>query len=58
MLIDPRIAFGAPTVKGVATWILKGRYQAGECLADMREDFGLTEDELQFGLEFEGIRSE
>lgn len=58
VLIDPRIAFGAPTVKGVATWILKGRSQAGESLADMTEDFGLTEDELQFGLEFEGIRSE
>src|SRR5688572_23097113 len=30
IIIDPRIAFGAPTVKGTPTWIVKGRFDAGE----------------------------
>ena len=28
--IDPRMRFGTPTVEGVPTWILEGRWQAGE----------------------------
>ena len=51
VLIDPRISFGAPMIKGVPTWVLKGRYEAGES----RDDFSLTEKEIQHGLEFEGI---
>ncbi|MFH1140798.1 MAG: hypothetical protein V1724_03810, partial [Chloroflexota bacterium] len=27
--IDPRIAFGAPIVGGIPTWVLKGRWKAG-----------------------------
>lgn len=43
VVIDPRIAFGAPTVKGIPTWALKGRLVAGESLEEIHDDFGLAE---------------
>lgn len=55
VVIDPRIAFGAPTVSGLPTWILKGRYQAGESINDIKEDFHLDEVAIRDGLGFEGI---
>jgi uncharacterized protein (DUF433 family) len=55
VLIDPRVAFGAPTVSGLPTWILKGRYQSGETLEDIREDFPIDEVAIKDGLAFEGI---
>ena len=56
VVIDPRIAFGAPAIRGIPTWILRGRWVAGESLEDIQEDFGLTQDEIVGGLGFEGIR--
>ena len=53
--IDPRVSFGAPTVNGVPTWILKGRWDAGESVTDIQEDFGLTKQETLHGLRFEGV---
>lgn len=55
--IDPRIAFGAPIVisTGVATWVLKERYQTGETLEELEDDFGIGRDDLRLALEFEGI---
>ncbi len=55
VVIDPRISFGAPTVRGIPTWVLKGRWSAGESVADIRDDFGLGEEEIVQGLTFEGI---
>jgi len=55
VVIDPRVSFGAPTVSGVPTWAIKGRYDAGESLNDILDDFGLTEDQLEDALRFEGI---
>jgi uncharacterized protein (DUF433 family) len=57
VVIDPRVAFGAPTVNGIATWVLKGRYKAGETLADIKEDFGLPEQQINDALKFEGIEA-
>ena len=56
VIIDPRIAFGAPMVRGIATWVLKGRWKAGESIEDIEEDFRLNEDEIKQGLQFEGIQ--
>jgi len=56
VIIDPRIAFGAPMVRGIATWVLKGRWKAGESTEDIEEDFRLNEDEIKQGLQFEGIQ--
>ena len=55
VVIDPRISFGAPTVRGIPTWVLKGRWSAGESVADIKDDFGLGEEEIARGLTFEGI---
>ena len=53
--IDPRVSFGAPTVKGIPTWALKGRWDAGESITDIQDDFGLNEDDVRYGLQFEGV---
>ena len=55
VLIDPRVRFGAPTVKGVPTWVLKGRWDAGESTSEIEDDFGLSEEEISHGLRFEGV---
>ena len=57
VIIDPRIAFGAPVVKGIPTWVLKGRWKAGESMSDIREDFSLTEEEIRHALLFEKIEN-
>lgn len=53
--IDPRISFGAPAVFGVATWAIKGRWEAGENVDDIADDFSITPDSVYKALEFEGI---
>jgi len=53
ILIDPQIAFGAPAVRGVPTWAIKGRETAGESLEDIADDFGLKVPEVRKALEFE-----
>lgn len=55
VVVDPRVAFGAPTVSGIPTWVLKGRAEAGESVADIQEDFGLNEKSIVDGLKFEGV---
>jgi uncharacterized protein (DUF433 family) len=55
ILIDPRISFGAPMVNGVATWAIKGRWEAGESIDDIAEDFSLAPAEVGHALKFEGI---
>ncbi|MBI2860100.1 MAG: DUF433 domain-containing protein [Chloroflexi bacterium] len=56
VLIDPRIAFGAPMVSGIPTWVLKGRWKAGETPEEMRDEFELTSQAVTDALRFEGIR--
>ena len=53
--IDPRISFGAPTVGGIPTWTLKGRWEAGESISDIQDEFALAEVEVAHALRFEGI---
>jgi len=55
VVIDPRIQFGAPSVEGVATWAFKGRWQAGEVLDDIADDFGVSNSDVLAALRFEGI---
>lgn len=55
VIIDPRIAFGAPTVRGTPTWVIKGRWDAGEEIDEIANDFGLKEQEIRDALKFEGI---
>jgi uncharacterized protein (DUF433 family) len=53
ILIDPQIAFGAPAIKGVPTWAIKGRETAGESLEDIADDFSLKVPEVKKAIEFE-----
>lgn len=55
VVIDPRVAFGAPAVGGTPTWTLKGRWDAGETVEDIADDFGINVDQVVAGLGFEGI---
>ena len=53
ILIDPQIAFGAPQVRGVPTWAIKGRQNAGESLADIADDFHLKVADVEKAIRFE-----
>lgn len=58
VVIDPRIQFGAPSVEGVATWAFRGRWEAGETLDDIADDFGVANLDVLAALSFEGIEVE
>jgi uncharacterized protein (DUF433 family)/DNA-binding transcriptional MerR regulator len=55
IIIDPRISFGAPSVRGTPTWIIKGRYDAGETDSAIAEDFHLGIPDVRAALKFEGV---
>jgi uncharacterized protein (DUF433 family) len=55
IVIDPRVSFGTPTVRGIATWVIKGRHQAGESDHDIAEDFGIEVPDVRKALKFEGL---
>lgn len=54
--IDPKISFGAPNVEGVATWAIKGRWDAGESLEDIADDFMIEPGLVNEALIFEGVK--
>src|SRR6185437_2796927 len=54
IIIDPRVSFGTPTVRGIPTWVLRGRFDAGESDGDIADDFGLENKEVREALKFEG----
>ena len=45
-------------VSGVPTWVVKGRWDAGERIIDIESDFGLNQEEIKQALTFEGIHIE
>jgi len=53
IIIDPRVSFGAPAVHGTPTWVIRGRFEAGESNTDIAEDFGLKTEEVKAALKFE-----
>jgi uncharacterized protein (DUF433 family) len=55
VVIDPQIAFGAPTIDGVPTWAIRGRVEAGETIKDIAYDFSLDEKQVNEALKFEGM---
>lgn len=57
ILIDPRVSYGAPMIKGIPTWALRGRRLSGEPVEEIAEDFGLPEEDVVAALAFEGIES-
>ncbi|MBI4321352.1 MAG: DUF433 domain-containing protein [Chloroflexi bacterium] len=57
VVIDPRIYFGAPTVCGIPTWAIKGRYEAGESIDEIAADFELGDEQIVYALAFEGVEA-
>jgi uncharacterized protein (DUF433 family) len=55
IIIDPRIAFGAPHVSGVATWVLRERWKSGESIDDIAEDYELDPSLVFSALRFEHV---
>ena len=55
VIIDARIAFGTPSVRGIKTRALRGRSKAGVSDSALERDFGLTAKEVRDALRFEGL---
>ena len=53
--IDPAVAFGAPHVNGIATWVVKDRWKGGENVAEIAEDFALDRCLVLAALKFEAV---
>ena len=53
VVIDPRIAFGAPAVSGLPTWVIRGRHEAGEAPEEIADDFDIEEAAVREALNFE-----
>jgi uncharacterized protein (DUF433 family) len=58
VVIDPRIQFGKPSVRGVPTWIIAARSEAGEDIPSIAKDFGIPKSMVADALAFEGLESE
>lgn len=56
VVIDPRIAFGAPMVSGLPTWVVHGRYKAGETIPEITAEFGISQRAVEDALGFEGVK--
>jgi uncharacterized protein (DUF433 family) len=55
IVIDPKVSFGAPTIHGIPTWVIKDRWSLGEGLGDISDDFSLTPTSVIEALKFEGL---
>ncbi len=55
VLIDPRISFGRPNIRGVPVEALRDRYLAGETPVEIADDFELELREVEQGIEFTGV---
>jgi uncharacterized protein (DUF433 family) len=55
VVIDPRVSFGAPIVRGTPTWAIKGRWESGETPDEIADDFGLRKAEVIDALLFEDV---
>lgn len=55
VVIDPTTSFGAPSVSGTPTWVIKKRWAPGENVEDISDDFGLKSDDVVSALTFEGL---
>lgn len=55
IIIDPKIAFGAPAVGSVPTWAIRQHWDAGEGLRDISDDLGIEVSLVEAALRFEGI---
>ena len=57
VLIDPRIQFGAPCVKGtrIQTWVLSDLARYGESEDSIKEDYGVTRADIESAVKWESL---
>ncbi|TAK22538.1 MAG: hypothetical protein EPO26_10805 [Chloroflexota bacterium] len=55
VVVNPRVSFGSPSVQGVSTYVLRGRFLAGEAVEVTADDFDIPLDELTDALALEGL---
>ncbi len=55
VVLDPRVAFGKPVVRGVRTQVIAARFEAGESYESIAEDYGLSPQEVQEAILFENL---
>jgi|GEM_PF-590500 len=53
VVIDPRIRFGAPHIKGIPTWLIQERVINGEDIDYIASDFNLNKEDVDAAIEFE-----
>lgn len=53
VVIDPRIQFGKPSVRGIATWVIAARAETGQDRASIAKDFGVPKSVIAEALSFE-----
>jgi uncharacterized protein (DUF433 family) len=58
VLIDPRVQFGRPSVRGIPTWIIAARHDAGEGIPAIARDFGIPRSMVADAFAFEGVDPE
>jgi uncharacterized protein (DUF433 family) len=55
VVIDPRVQFGKPSVRGIPTWLIGDRVRAGDEPAYVANDFGIPNSAVADALAFEGV---
>jgi uncharacterized protein (DUF433 family) len=57
VVIDPRLSFGRPSLStaGISTFILAERFDAGESLEDLAEDYGVELTYIRQAIQYEGL---
>lgn len=55
VVIDPAVAFGRPTLKGVRTDVLRARLDAGEEIEEVAADFNLDREEVVQAIRFDRL---
>ena len=55
IVIDPKISFGAPSVRGVMTRAIKGLFSSGTSIDDISDDYDLPTTLVREALVFEGF---
>ena len=53
VIVDPDVRFGAPSVGGISTVILREQDLAGEDEGDLASTYGLTVAQVRWALAFE-----
>ncbi len=58
LVVDPTLSFGRPVLTGafVRTEVIESRFQAGDSIAEMAEDYGVSAEQIEEALRFEQRR--